>query len=104
MAEAIRLKLHEELCGLLGSRAVYYQPPASLQLAYPCIVYAKSGIYKLSANDRAYKMVDKYELVLMEFDPDSDLVDKIMMHFPMCSFNRAYVADNLYHKALTLYY
>lgn len=104
MAEASRLKLHEELCELLGSRTVYYQPPASLTLTYPCIVYSKSGIYKLNANNRAYKMVDRYELVVIESDPDSDLTDRILAQFPMCSFDRPYVKDNLYHKALTLYY
>jgi hypothetical protein len=104
MAEVRRLKLHEELCELLGSRQVYYQPPASLMLKYPCIVYSKAGIDRRSANDRLYRMVDRYEVVLIEHDPDSDLVDRTLIHFPMCSLDRLYVADNLYHKSLTLYF
>lgn len=104
MAEASRLKLHEELCELLGSRAVYYQPPASLQLKYPCIVYSKAGIDKRNANDRLYQMVYRFEIVVIEDDPDSDLIDRILLHFPMCSFDQSYVSDNLYHKSLTLYY
>ena len=104
MAEASRLKLHEELCKILGSRCVYYQPPASLMLRYPCIVYSKSGVDKRNANDRLYRKVDQYELVIIEEDPDSELLDKVLEHFTMCSFDRAYVSDNLYHKALTLYY
>ena len=50
-----RLDLHEELCELLGSRHVYFQPPESIKLIYPCIVYSMSGVLKLNANNRLYK-------------------------------------------------
>ena len=36
-----RLQLHEELCSVLGSRNVYFQPPETIKLTYPCIIYSK---------------------------------------------------------------
>ena len=101
---ASRLKLHEELCALLGSRNVYFQPPESLKLRYPCIVYALSGVDKNNANNRAYITDKRYELTIIDYDPDSELSDKILEYFPKSSFDRPFVSDNLNHWVITLYY
>jgi len=39
---AQRLEFHQKLVEALGSRNVYFQPPESVQLTYPCIVYERS--------------------------------------------------------------
>lgn len=101
---ASRLNLHEELCGLLGSRSVYFQPPSSVRMNYPCIKYSLSGIDSKSANDAKYNSVNRYELIVIDSNPDSDIHVKILNHFPMCRFDHPYVADNLNHFVLTLYY
>lgn len=41
---ANRLNLHEEFATLLGSNNVYFQPPESVKLNYPCIKYSRVGI------------------------------------------------------------
>ena len=101
---ASRLKLHEELCDILGSRNVYFQPPESIKMIYPGIVYYKSGIYTNDANDNTYKKVNQYSLTVIDRDPDTDIHDKILDHFMMCSFDRVYISDNLNHYVLNLYY
>lgn len=101
---ASRLELHEELCAILDSRNVYFQPPASLEMQYPCIVYSLSGIDKLNANNNSYKTDKRYEITVIDYDPDSDIADKILAYFQMCSFDRPFVSDNLNHWVLTLYY
>ena len=101
---ASRLKLHEELCNILGSRNVYYKPPESVKMKYPCIRYYKSGISQLKANDKQYKATNQYEIVVIDHNPDSDIHEKILAHFSMCNYDRGYVADNLYHNILTIYY
>ncbi len=99
---ASRLQLHEELCTLLGSRNVYFQPPRSMQ--YPCIKYSRSGIDQHRANDSLYLSTSQYELTVIDYNPESDVPEKILKHFPMCRFDRGYVADNLNHFVLTLYF
>lgn len=101
---ASRLNLHEELCEILGSRNVYFSPPASVLMKYPAIRYSKSGVSSKNANDRVYKYTNRYEIIVIYTDPDSDLPDRVLTHFPMCSLDRFYVADNLNHAILTLYY
>lgn len=100
---ASRLQLHEELCVLLGTRNVYFDPPASVTMRYPAIRYSRKQIDKLYANNSAYKMLTPYELILIDKDPDSGYVDKILQ-LPYCSHDRHYVADNLHHDTFTIYY
>ena len=104
MAKARRLELHGELCGILGSSYVYFQPPSSVKLTYPCIIYSKSNVDTKHANNSIYRATDRYEIIVIGLDPDTDLADRILHCFPMCSFDRRYVKDNLYHDVLTLYY
>lgn len=101
---ASRLNLHEELCNILGSRNAYYDPPESVKLKYPCIVYALDGMDKHNANDRRYNSTNRYQVTLMESSSDSAYHDKILDRFPMASFDRSYPANSLHHKVYTIYY
>lgn len=101
---ASRLQLHEELCELLGSRNVYFQPPTSLLMEYPCIRYSKTGVNQRRANGKRYISTNRYELIVIDYDPDSPIPDMILDHFEMASFDRPYVANNLNHFVITLYY
>lgn len=98
-----RLELQTLLENVLGSRNVYYQPPESVKMQYPAIVYSRSSIDNIHANDSVYKQNYAYEIVVIYDDPDSDLPVK-MSKLPMCRFDRGYVSDNLYHDSFTLYY
>lgn len=101
---ASRLNLHEELCALLGTRNVYFNPPESVKLKYPCIVYARDGVYKHNADDSMYKSKNRYTVTVIDEDPDSNLADLILQRYPMCAFDRSFVSKNLCHNVLTLYY
>lgn len=101
---ASRLQLHEELCALLGSRNVYFQPPESVKMNYPCIRCSWTGIEQRRANNGSYLRTNKYELIVIDYDPESEIPEKILAHFPMCRFDRGYIADNLNHFVLTLYF
>ena len=101
---ASRFELHEEFCNILGNRNAYFQPPASIKLNYPCIVYSISSVNKQNANDKMYKSMNEYKVVVIDSDPDSEIPNKIIAHFPICRFDRAYTSDNLNHSALSLYY
>lgn len=102
---ASRLELHEELRALLGSNNVYFQPPESIKLDYDCIIYSKNNVLGNFANNKTnYISHDRYELILIYRDPDSELPKKILEHFKFCRLDRHYVADNLYHDAFNLYY
>ena len=98
-----RIELQTMLEELLGSRNVYFQPPASIFMQYPAIVYSRSKIENEFANDLVYKRAIAYEVVVIDKDPDSEIVEKVSF-LPLCSHDRHYTADNLNHDVFTLYY
>lgn len=98
-----RLELHEVLCDILGSRNVYFQPPESLKLKYPCIVYDLSDIPTEKANNGTYLKYKRYTVTVIDEDPDSEIPEKVLA-LPYCSFDRPYKSDNLNHSVLTLYF
>lgn len=99
-----RLKLHQELCDILGSDKVYYQPPETFKLSYPCIIYSREPDDILRADDLNYRKIRRYEVILVYTDPDSELVDDILDSFQLCSLEQIYTSDNLYHASYRLYY
>lgn len=100
---ASRLKLQTELEELLGTKNVYYSPPASLKMQYPAIVYSRSDIDNVHANNSVYKQEYAYEITVIDRNPDSEIVKKVS-RLPRCRFNRHYPSDNLNHDVFTIYY
>lgn len=98
-----RLELHQKLTDILGSKNVYYQPPQSFRMSFPCIVYSRVKLGLTYADDGGYNYDSKYNIVVIYTNPDDDLVYKILLNFPMCSHDSHYVTDNLYHDAFSLY-
>lgn len=99
-----RVNLQTELEAVLGSRNVYFQPPETLKIQYPCIIYELSNIQTVKANNRIYINKHRYQLTIIHSDPDNTLKDGILFAFRYCSFDRVYKADNLYHYVYNLYY
>lgn len=95
--------MQEEFCTLLGSKNVYYQPPASVNMKYPAIRYNLRGFDQDKANNSTYILKRSYEGVLIDRNPDSEFVEKLLQ-MQYCSLGKPYVVDNLYHFPFTLYY
>ena len=100
---ADRLELHSVFQELLGSSNVYYQPPESIKMQYDAIRYSKKTIDSKYANDRKYSMTDCYEVIVISRLPDNPVIKKLLS-LPYCSYDRHYIADNLHHDVLTIYW
>ena len=100
---ATRIDLQNILEELLGSRNVYYQPPESLKMSYPAIVYSRKTIDNSYANNSVYKQNYAYEITVIDKNPDSEIVNKVSK-LPTCRFDRHFKSDNLNHDVFTLYY
>jgi len=98
-----RLELHQILVNILGSNNVYFQPPPSIKLKYPCIIYERSGINTIYADDKAFLHHVKYSITLIGRSPENELVKKIL-ELPYCSYDRYFTADLLSHDTFSLYY
>ena len=100
---ANRLELQAIFEDLLGSRNVYFQPPESMKLSYPAIVYSLSNIENDHADNGVYVSNRQYTVTVITKDPDSDLIEK-MRWLPLCRFDRHYKSDNLNHYVFSLYF
>ena len=101
---ARRLNLQNEFIQILGTRNVYFQPPTSVKLKYPCIVYKIASRNDLKADDIRYRGMVRYEVTFITRDPDSETPEEMMKHFSYIAHDRNYPADNLHHDVFTLYY
>lgn len=99
---ADRLDLQTTLENILGSRNVYFQPPSSVQITYPAIIYSRKSIDNIHANDNIYMQFNGYEIIVIDKNPDSEIV-KAVSKLPGCRFDRHYTADNLNHDVFTKY-
>jgi len=100
---ANRTDLHEVLCSVLGNRNVYYQPPESVKMHYPAIVYSRDNIENSFADNDVYMQKHAYQVTVIDKDPDSGIVE-LISKLPMCRFERHFTSDNLNHDVFLLYF
>ena len=97
-----RTDLQTELEGTLGSGNVYFQPPSTVKMIYPCIVYERSNGFSQFANNKPYLYKQRYQATLIAKDPDIDVIGKIAM-LPMCVYDRHFTAENLHHDVFSIF-
>lgn len=98
-----RLQLHSQFVDILGSSNVYFQPPSTVVMQYPAIVYHRYNTRTKYADNSPYSRTKCYLVTVIDRDPDSQIPEKIA-ELPMCTHNRFFVADNLNHDVYYLYY
>lgn len=99
-----RLGLQRELEEILGSKNVYFQPPESVKVKYPCIIYYLTDAKIFYADDVTYNYDFCYEVTLVSKDEDLETIDKIQTHFKKCSYDSHYISDSMYCDAFRIYY
>lgn len=98
-----RLSLHSLLVSVLGSPHVYFQPPATIKMSYPCIIYKLDDMEKVYANDKRYFNRKRYFVTVVDKNPDTKIPDKLL-DVDYTSFEDHFVIDNLNHYMCSLYY
>lgn len=98
-----RLELQTLFETLMESRNVYFQPPESISIAYPCIVYELSDLTTKHASNLPYIKNRRYSCKLISRSPDPKELDKLseLKHF---DFERHFIVDNLHHFAFNIYF
>jgi hypothetical protein len=100
---ALRLELQLLFRGLLGSDNVYFQPPPTVQMEYPCILYRRDYELTNHADDIPYLRRKRYLVTVIDRNPDSDIPDRVAA-LPLCTYDRFYTADNLNHDVYKLFF
>lgn len=99
-----REMLHERLCDILGTRNCYFRPPTGLNMKYPCIRYDEVNMNLTFADNKIYRLLKQYELIVIDENPESDIPEKLMECFTYIAPGREYYGDGLKHFPFTLYF
>lgn len=100
---APRLEFQLLLTEVLGSGNVYFQPPPTVKMQYPCIIYSRSNINTDFADNLPYRHKTRYQVTVVDSNPDSTIHEQLGM-LPLSSYDRFYVADNLNHDVYTIFF
>lgn len=98
-----RLQLREVLLQEIGIPNLYFQPPSTAQMKYPCVVYRLSDQYIRHSDGVPYIGYKAYQVIIIDKDPDS-LYQDLPLNIPLCRFDRYYTADGLNHWVYNLYF
>ena len=72
-----RLELHNLLLAALQGPHVYFQPPASVKMQYPCIVYQRVTESVDYADNLKYRNMKLYQVTVIDRNPDSPIPDRV---------------------------
>lgn len=82
---------------------VYFQPPANIQMEYPCFVYRRFDIQPVFANNDPYRLTVRYQLTVIDRDPDSTLPGQVAA-LPLCRYVRFFATQGLNHDVFNLFF
>lgn len=98
-----RLELQTALESLLESGNVYFQPPPSKDMTYPCVIYKLDDADVKFAGNQPYSHVWRYQLTVIDPNPDTLIRSKVLA-MPLVRFDRHFAVGNLNHYVFELYY
>lgn len=103
-----RLALHDIFINILETKdqllsRVYFQPPTTVKMEYPCIIYKRVSRKDFFSNDRRYLGMQQYLVTVVDKNPDSLIPDKLL-DLQYCSFSAHFVVDGLNHDVYKLYF
>jgi hypothetical protein len=96
-----RLELQTLLLGMCPN--VYFQPPESINMVYPCFIYHRDWAITRFATNKPYRVEKRYQLTVVDEEADSPLIE-LVAALPMCIFDRHYTADDLHHDVYKLFF
>ena len=99
-----RMVVQDKLETLNNVRKVYYQPPASIKIEYPCVIYTLSNYLSNRANNRLYLDWPRYTVTVIDKNPESEIPDQLknLTNGFVVTFDRFYTYDNLNHWVFDL--
>lgn len=97
--------LQASLQELMGDKIkVYFQPPENLAIKYPCVVFERTNALTNYADNAPYQITKRYTVTLISKTADNEeLLDKLLQ-FPMSTYDRQFINDNLVHDVFSIYY
>lgn len=104
MATAHRMKFSAKLKEFVHPDNVHFQPPATVKLKYPCIIYNRMPAHKNFANNQKFLNKPLWRVQVIDKNPDSTIGDDIDNSFMYSKIISLDTIDNLLHTTIEIYY
>lgn len=103
MAPRPSTDLHDVLKNLMPGIPIYFQPPESIRMQYPCLIYTIDGTNSVHADNIKYADTRIYQLILVQRQPDTYLLD-VVNSLQMCEHTGRLVVGGLYQDQFRLFF
>lgn len=100
LTELLRAQFPEDIQD--PERRVLFQPPATVKLEYPCIIYKLSDMPAIWSGNLPYHWERCYEVTLISRNPQEPMAEKLVA-LRVSKFERYFAADNLHHFVYKIY-
>lgn len=105
---ASRLDLDTKLREIIGNNGkVYFQPPESIKIDYPCFIYSLSDIKQKQADNLNYLNSKEYTVNYISRDCDDKMLDNLLEDRSteyLFVFVKRYAKNGLYYNVFKIYY
>lgn len=92
----------EDFQKALGEKPnVYFQPPDSVKMSYPCFIYSYSDVTILYSDSGAYLKSEEYIVKYITKKADPKMFDALL-RLNSFRFDRHYIGDGLHHYSFVL--
>lgn len=98
-----RLELQTALEATQEGVNVYFQPPDSIKIVYPAIIYNRDYQHDDHADNIRYAYCRRYQVMVIDRDPDSAIPDKVS-ELPMSKYVRHFTTEGLNHDIYYVYF
>lgn len=98
-----RIEFHKMLEQLTGITSIYFQPPSSLKMKYPAIVYSMKKPKIEFAGNKKYLNTTAYTVTVIDKSSESE-IKKLIEDIMYCSYDTDYISDNLHHYVYTIFF
>ena len=99
-----RAELQTKLEEILGSNHVYFDPPESVKMQYPCIVYERDAGDINFANNNPYRFEVRYNITAISKKADNPIIGTLALALPKIRYDRHFVSSGLHHDVFTVYF
>ena len=74
-----------------------------MNMKYPAIVYSRSKMEKVRANNKTYILNHVYDITVIDRNPDSPIAEEILK-MDYSEYDRQFCVNGLNHITITLYF
>ena len=99
-------ELRDQLYLVNNTKNVYYNPPSSIKMEFPCFRFELNNVDVKHADNKAYARKKRWAVTYISRNvEDIEIVSEQMFDiFQYCNFDTSFRADNLNHAVFNLYF